>query len=350
METIQEIKRHLSTLWTGVCRVVKTRIFAAAVMGAFTVVLAVGVATNSRAVTVTDGDESRVVLTLHSDPYRVLTTAGVTLKAYDALYVDSQADTIDVARAMAVEIQADGMSTLLHLTEGTVEDALRQADVSVGKYDSLNVKKDAPIEEGMCIKVDRVAYEEYTVNETVDYEINTKYTPVLRPGVTRVIASGQEGRKTITYRKTIVNGKAVETEKVGEKVTKKPVTKQVLKGSSYGTPLSKAPHGIKLDSHGQPVHFKKKFSGSCTAYATGTIGASGMRLGVGTVAVNPRKIPYGSKLWITSADGKFVYGYAIAADTGGFANGNRTICDLYFGSYDEACYFGRRNLNIYVLD
>ncbi len=142
----------------------------------------------------------------------------------------------------------------------------------------------------------------------------------------------------------------METVKVAEKVTKNAVNKILLKGSSSGTPLSNAPFAISLDSKNQPTSYKTVYTAkSCTAYATGTRGASGMRLGVGTVAVNPKVIPYGTKLWITSADGRFVYGYAVAADTGSFANGDRTFADLYFSSYKEACYFGRRTLNIYVI-
>ena len=73
-----------------------------------------------------------------------------------------------------------------------------------------------------------------------------------------------------------------------------------------------------------------------------------MRLGVGTVAVDPNVIPYGTKLWIASADGKVVYGYAVAADTGAFVGG-RTFIDVYMGSYKEACLWGRRDMNIYVI-
>ena len=74
-----------------------------------------------------------------------------------------------------------------------------------------------------------------------------------------------------------------------------------------------------------------------------------MRTGVGTIAVDPKQIPYGTKLWITSADGKFVYGYAVAVDTGAFVQRGSALADLYMGSYQEACWFGRRTLNIYVI-
>jgi len=346
---MERFKNTMRTVWEYTRRVVSRRVFAAVVMCAVTVSLVLGISVNSHVVTVNDGDESCVVVTVHQDPYRVLSAAGVQLEEHDAISVDTNTSVIDVDRAMAVEVQADGLSTLVHLTEGTVQDALSKAGVSVGTQDTVSQKLSATVAEGMLIAVDRVAYEEYTVTETIAHGVKYRYSAVLKPGKTRTEKAGSDGEKVITYRKTIVNGKATTTEKVGEKVVKQPVDTVILKGSSYGTPISKAPFDIELDEKGQPVNYTKKFTGSCTAYATGTRGASGMKLGVGTVAVNPKQIPYGTKLWITSADGKFVYGYAIAADTGGFIHSGKTLADLYMGSYKEACNFGRRTLNIYVI-
>ena len=327
-----------------------SRKFAAIVLVCSTLLMSTMVSVYSRAVTVTDGAERHMVLTMHRDPYKALEAAGVTMSEHDEIEVSEDESTITINRAMTVEVKADGTSTLLYMVDGTVEDALKKAEVSVGKYDTINAEMTAPITDGISIEIDRVAYREYTVNETIPFTTNTKYTNVLAPGKVIVNKSGANGSKTITYRETIVNGQVVETEKVSEKVVKNAVTKEVLKGSSYGTPLSKAPFDIKLDAKNQPVSYKKAYTyKSCTAYSIGTRGASGMKLGVGTVAVDPKIIPYGTKLWITSADGKYVYGYAVAADTGSFIYGGKTFADLYFGSYTEACHFGRRTLNIYVI-
>lgn len=344
------VMEQLNRIWTAVRRVVRSRLFAVVCLAAITTGMAAVVAVNSRAITVTDGDSSRVVLTMHSDPYLAVSAAGVALQEYDLLKVDPTAGTIDVNRAMTVEVKADGLSTLLHMTDGTVAEALRRAEVSVGAYDTVSEENDTPVVDGMAITVDRVAYEEYQTTEVIPFETVTKYTCVLKPGRSRVKQAGVQGSKTLTYRKTIVNGQVVATDLVNETVTKKPVNKILLKGASYGTPLSNAPFEISLDAKGQPTSYQTVYTGkSCTAYSVGTRGASGMRLGVGTVAVNPKVIPYGTKLWITSADGKFVYGYAVAADTGAFASGDRTFCDVYMGSYEEACAFGRRTMNIYVI-
>ena len=335
--------------WAAVRRVLGSRLFAAGALVMATLVMATTVSVYSRAVTVTDGERSHVVLTLHSDPYKAVETAGVVVNDYDMLRVDPAAGKVQVDRAMTVEVMADGLSTLLHMTEGTVEQALRRAEVTVGKYDTVSQTLDTPIADGMAIKVDRVAYEEYTVTESIAFETTTKYTCVLKPGRSYVRQAGVNGAKTLTYRKTIVNGEVAETELVKETVTKKPTQKIVIRGADYGTPLSAAPFSLALDAKNHPVSYKKVFSGkSCTAYSIGSRGASGMRLGVGTVAVDPKVIPYGTKLWIASADGKVVYGYAVAADTGAFVGG-RTFIDVYMGSYKEACLWGRRDMNIYVI-
>ena len=61
-------------------------------------------------------------------------------------------------------------------------------------------------------------------------------------------------------------------------------------------------------------------------------------------------IPYGTKLFICSEDGKTVYGYATAADTGGAMLSGRILVDLYYDTVAECYQFGVRNMRVYVLD
>ena len=65
--------------------------------------------------------------------------------------------------------------------------------------------------------------------------------------------------------------------------------------------------------------------------------------------MDPTEIPYGSKLYITSSDGSFVYGYAIAADTGTGLLNDVIDVDLFYETYTESCLNGRRTVDIYVL-
>ena len=70
--------------------------------------------------------------------------------------------------------------------------------------------------------------------------------------------------------------------------------------------------------------------------------ANGMRAGYGVVAVDPRVIRLGSRLYISG------YGYAIAGDTGGAIKRNRI--DLGHTTYREAERVGRRRVKVTVLD
>lgn len=339
-------------------RFLRSRLFSASVLAVVTAVMVVVVSVNTRAVTVVDGDTSRVVLTMEDDPYYVLKTAGVTLGKDDVMetVVESpRAASISVSRAFNVQVTADGITTVVPMTEGTVADALEKAGVTVGEYDTLSLEPTAEVQDGTAITVERVEYREYTKTESIPYTTTTKYTNVLAKGKTTVHRQGQNGVKTLTYREQIVDGQVVDTVLVDETVTKQPVEKVILKGTVVGTPMSEAPFDIELDEAGQPVNYKSVLSGKATAYTSdrgdsGTVCSTGMKAQVGVVAVNPDRIPYGSKLYIVSPDGSYVYGYAIAGDTGGGVRSNKTVADLFMDTYEECIQFGRRTMNVYILE
>jgi 3D (Asp-Asp-Asp) domain-containing protein/predicted transcriptional regulator len=85
-----------------------------------------------------------------------------------------------------------------------------------------------------------------------------------------------------------------------------------------------------------------------TAYYSGggglsgnSITAIGLRVKKGIVAVDPKVIPLGTKLYIPG------YGEALAADTGGWVKGDRI--DLAFDSLEECYRFGRRKVKVYLV-
>ena len=93
-------------------------------------------------------------------------------------------------------------------------------------------------------------------------------------------------------------------------------------------------------------------SGKTTAYyaAAGAGTASGRKAQYGVVAVNPNVIPYGTRLYICSADGRTVYGYAIAADTGTTLMAGTVLVDLFYNTYAQCCWFGAKQMNVYILN
>lgn len=95
------------------------------------------------------------------------------------------------------------------------------------------------------------------------------------------------------------------------------------------------------------INYSNVMSMEATAYlptdGSGSgITATGVRATYGVVAVDPRVIPLGSKVYIPG------YGVALAADTGGAIKGYKI--DLCMESYAECMQFGRRNVTVYVLE
>ena len=68
--------------------------------------------------------------------------------------------------------------------------------------------------------------------------------------------------------------------------------------------------------------------------------------GMKVIAVDPKVIPLGTKVYVETLNGED-YGYAIAADTGGAIKGNKI--DVYMDSHQDALKWGRRNVNVYLL-
>ena len=67
-----------------------------------------------------------------------------------------------------------------------------------------------------------------------------------------------------------------------------------------------------------------------------------MRGGFGVVAADPNVIPLHMRLYIEN------YGYAIAGDTGGGIRGYKI--DLYLGSTEVYRAWGRREVQVWILD
>ena len=209
-----------------------------------------------------------------------------------------------------------------------------------------------------------------TVNETIKFSYKTVKSKELYKGESKV-TKGKNGEKEVVYCVTFVNGIEMTREVESETVVKEAVPQIETVGTKLHSSVAvmtsddvksistlKPSKPIELDKNGQPVEYKKVISGKSSAYcgccdsnSTAYFGKNSARPGY--VAVNPKQIPYGTKLYIVSADGKTVYGYAIAADTGGFAyNGSGRIIDLRLPTGSKCkcgSVWGVKKVNVYIL-
>ena len=193
-----------------------------------------------------------------------------------------------------------------------------------------------------------VTYSEITESEDIAYNTVKKLNSGLDAGTIVTIQEGETGRAVRTVKVKYVDGEEVSREITNEEVVKQPVDKVVEYGSKNATANSPASTGA--------LNYKYVIECSATAYdlspeengGYGGMTATGVPLDKGVIAVDPRVIPLGSRVYVEALDGSWSYGYAVAADTGGAIKGNRV--DLCYRTRSECIQFGRRKCRVYVLN
>lgn len=298
-----------------------------------------------------------------------LDKAGVKLKDGDSLNFAEEVGItedikIEITRAFPVKIKVDGKEKTVNMTGGTVENALKQAGINLGQFDKISKKMSKELKKATSLTVKRIAYKTETKTVKTDFKTKVEYDDSMYEDQRKVKKKGVKGKNVNEYKYKYVDGEIAETEVLSSKVVKKPVTQVIVRGTKVrstgftgatvksGRVISelKPPFEIPLNKNGRPVNYKKVITGKATAYCTGTTCSTGAPAMPGRVAVDPREIPYGTKMYIVSSDGKYNYGYCTASDTGGFIYTSNTVVDLYIRGYSNCRNFGRRNVDIYILE
>ena len=169
-----------------------------------------------------------------------------------------------------------------------------------------------------------------------------RLAPAMAPGHSKVIAKGSPG---------VIEARVLYAQRDGGPVRHKVLSSRVLRASrprivaegiGYNSLTAFEARGIEHMGY-VARSAMTMVATAYTAYCAGCGGmtAIGRRAGRGIVAVDPRVIPLGTRLYITG------YGVAVAGDTGGAIVGRRI--DLGFDSERDALLFGRRDVTVYRL-
>lgn len=186
--------------------------------------------------------------------------------------------------------------------------------------------------------------------ETIPFRIERRTNDSLDEGIENILREGREGTCANVFSVFVING--IETARIlaEETVIREPVAKIV----EVGTILN------FINSRGTRVRYEKMLEMRATSYTasykdTGKnpdhpqfgITYTGMRVRLGVIAVDPRVIPLGTKVYVEGVGNVPDYGYAIAADIGSAIKGN--LIDLYFNDQTTVDAWGCKNIRVYVL-
>lgn len=319
----------------------------------------------SSTVMIVDGDNAaRKIITFKNSVAEVLAEQNIRVSGFDKLSASKDTKlkdnmVIEIDRAFKVTVVEKNRTKTHMVTAETAGAALNEAGYDVKETDKITPGYNEAVSVGSKITLVRCTEKIVTVEEEIPYESKTKENSALATGRKKVIQKGKAGAASVSYKICYEDGVEVSRQKVSEDV----ITPAVEQITEVGTKKAVAPNviasaGVKASRSGS-LGYSKVISVTATAYDASSCGkspshpgygitATGRRAGYGIVAVDPRVIPLGSKLYIETADGSYVYGTAVAADTGGAIKGNRI--DLCYNTRQEALNFGRRKVNVYVLN
>lgn len=271
--------------------------------------------------------------------------------------------TIEIYDIFNITLTSDGKTVKKSVSGKNVADVVSAAGIILEGEDFTVPSLETALKDGMKIAVYRVKVQQRTENEVIEYETEYSYNDSLYREDKKVLKNGENGSKAIAYEDRYVNGKLASTTLMSENVVSEPVNKIVEVGTKVrasakpssipvGKPISElaVPSYLSIGSDGLPSTYSSVIKAKATAYCIpGGTTSTGKRAQTGYIAVDPAEIPYGTEMYIVSADGKYVYGYCIAADTGSYIYSVDWTVDLYMNSEAQCVNWGRRDVIIYVL-
>lgn len=301
----------------------------------------------------------------------LIASQGVTLSdelfsSVDVNAVVTNNMIVKIVKSFDVKINVDGEEKTVKTISETVAELLKEQNITLDSDDEVSPALETVLTLDMVVDVLRVEYVTREAEETVDFKVETVKSSAMAKDTKKVTQKGETGLKTVTYKDKVVNGEVESSEVISEKITKEPVNKVITVGTlgsstskklgnnkieKNGKPISELPLPDKftIDENNVPTNYKYTITGRGAAYCIpGGITSTGKPVKPGYIAVNPKQIPYGTEMWIVSNDG-VVYGYAIAADTGGFAKKGYYTVDLYMNTVDQCYAWGSRYVTIYIL-
>lgn len=286
----------------------------------------------------------------------MLKASDIKLSEKDKLNVleDSKLENdmnISIIRAKDFTINMDGKVIAGLTTYKLISEVLKEYDIELGEFDMVTPSINSIINRGDIINITRVSKELLNVEEIISYSTVIKIVKDLNPGEIKKVSDGKDGLKEVTYELVMENGKEISRYIINEEIKIEPESEIMKKGIDK----------LYVTSRGKPFRYKEMMYMQATAYDLSVescgklpgdpgygITFSGTKARPGVIAVDPRVIPLGSKVYVESIDGTSDYGFAIAEDTGGAIKGNRV--DIFIGHRPSALRYGRRGVRVYVIE
>jgi 3D (Asp-Asp-Asp) domain-containing protein len=243
--------------------------------------------------------------------------------------------SIVIRQAVPVAVTVDGETLYVNSSAPSVFEMLARQGIALSSWDKVFPSREAALSAGMQVRVVRIQHRIVSEQMAIPYQVRSSIDSRSPRGIVRVLSPGRLGLKEYVWKVTLADGGVVARTPIGWRVVRRATDRVVTVGTQS-----------LIASRGEFAG-KEYFDLIATGYSpfcckgVDDVTALGVRAGYGVVAVDPKIIPLGSRLFIEG------YGYALAADTGSAIKGLRI--DLGFDTKRQALTFGRRPIRVYVI-
>lgn len=308
---------------------------------------------------ITDGDQVTVYTGFATDPEKILDEAGVELTGND-FYTTAAGDgvsEITVQREQTICIDYCGQDIQLTSYGESLQKLLDRSGIQVHGSYTVSENMNAMTYDGMQVHIDNVVQTQETYTVQIPYQTVYCNDPALPEGQEKILVAGVDGE--VQRDAQVVYMNAIEQSRIvlEETVLQQPVDQVVAVGTGSEETegeenLLQIEDGVITLPTGEVLTYTDAKTFMATGYTSYDAGcdritATGTWVRTGTVAVDPTVIPYGTRMFIVSNDGEYIYGVSTAEDCGGAIKNDRV--DLYFETKSEAYEFGYRACTIYFL-
>ena len=246
----------------------------------------------------------------------------------------------EVRHASKITVSLPEETSIIYTHEKTVANALAEAGVDLTPVDKVLPGRDELVSNGMDVAVIRVTTVSIIEREEIAFDTLFEGDPDLAWGDSRRV-EGQSGVRAGEFEVTYENGEETGRVLLRESVEREPQNAVVYysSGSDYAGEM---PEGQRVVSvlHVYATWYNPASAGKPRSSPGYGITSTGVPVTRGIVAVDPRVIPYGTKMFIPG------YGFGVAADCGGGVKGN--MIDLGYPDGVESDWISR-GVDIYIL-
>lgn len=308
-------------------------------------------------VIINDNGKQIVVKTMKTTVKEVFEQNGISVKSED--YINLPLDTklqrikkneVYIKRAVPIDVETDGKELHLMTYYDTVKDALIHSPVKLAEEDKVvGAAPGDNVVKGMKLTVVRVKENVISEKNPIPFKVINRENNDMDKGEEKVVENGREGTREKLFKVVFEDGKEVARNLIKDVVLSDPIDKIV----EYGTILN------YKTSRGDTIRYKQILNMRATAYTASYVDTgkspgdagfgityTGMKVRKGVIAVDPKVIPLGSRVYV-EVIGANDYGYAVAADIGSAIKGN--LIDLYFDSSSTVSAWGCKRVRVYML-